>query len=330
MLDRVLGQQPGVICRAAGNHEDLVDFAQLLIGEPLLVEHDPTVDEMAEQGVGHGGRLLGDLLEHEVLVAALLGGRQVPVDVEGASLAGHIVAVEVADPIPIGGDHHRLVLTQLDRVAGVLDERRHVRADEHLAVADPDDQRRGAARGHDRARLVGVGEHQREVAFQPTQHGQHRADKVTGGLAVPKGLRHQVHRHLAVGVAGELHPGGLQLAAQDREVLDDAVVDDGDLAGGVTVWVRVAVGGTAVGGPPGVSQAGVAAQRCGIGVLERLLQVGQSAGTAAHGELAAAVEQCDAGRVVAAVLHPSQRIEDDVVGRSLADVADDSAHSHSA
>ena len=86
VLDGVLGQQPGVIGGAAGHHEDLVDLAQLLIGQPLLVEHDAAVDEMAQQGVGHRGGLLGDLLEHEVLVAALLGGRQIPVDMKLAAL----------------------------------------------------------------------------------------------------------------------------------------------------------------------------------------------------------------------------------------------------
>ena len=87
MLDRVLGQQPGVVRGAAGDDEDLVDLAQLLVGQPLLVEHDAAVDEVAQQGVGDRGGLLGDLLEHEVLVAALLGGRQVPVDMEGPGTA---------------------------------------------------------------------------------------------------------------------------------------------------------------------------------------------------------------------------------------------------
>ena len=82
VLDRVLGEQPGVVGGAAGDDEDLVDLAQFLIGQPLLVEHDPAVDEVAEQGVGDRGGLLGDLLEHEVLVAALLGGGEVPVDVK--------------------------------------------------------------------------------------------------------------------------------------------------------------------------------------------------------------------------------------------------------
>ncbi len=87
MLDRVLGQQPGVICGTAGHHEHLVDLAQFLVAQPLLVEHDPATHEVSEQGVGHRGGLLGDLLEHEVLVAALFGGSQIPVDVEGAEIA---------------------------------------------------------------------------------------------------------------------------------------------------------------------------------------------------------------------------------------------------
>ena len=82
VLDGVLGQQPGVIGGAAGHDEHLVDLAQFLVGQPLLVEHDAAVDEVAEQGVGDRGGLLGDLLEHEVLVAALFGGRQVPVDMK--------------------------------------------------------------------------------------------------------------------------------------------------------------------------------------------------------------------------------------------------------
>ncbi len=138
VLDRILGQQPGVIRRAAGNHENLVDLAQFLIGEPLLVEHDAAVDEMPEQSVGDRGGLLGDLLEHEVLVAALFGGVHVPVDVELPGTGGQIVAVEVGDPVAVGGDRDGLVLAELDRVAGVTDERGDVGADEHLALADAD------------------------------------------------------------------------------------------------------------------------------------------------------------------------------------------------
>ena len=241
-----------------------------------------------------------------------------------------VVAVEVGDPVAVGGDHHGLVLAELDGVAGVLDERRDVGADEHLAVADTDHQRRGPAGGDDRARIVGVGEHQREVALQPGQHGEHGPREIACGVAVAVRAGDQVHGDLGVGVAGELDAVGLQLLAQRGEVLDDPVVDDRDLARGVAVRVGVAVGRPAVGGPAGVAEAGAAREARGIGLGQRGFEVGQPAGAPAHGQAAVAVEQGDAGRVVAAVLHPAQRVDDDAASGPRADVADDSTHRYPA
>ena len=124
----------------------------------------------------------------------------------------------------------------------------------------------------------------------------------------------QVHGDLGVGVAGEFHAGGLQLAAQCREVLDDPVVDDRDLAGGVAMRVGVAVGGPAVGGPAGVAHPGVPAQRCRVGGVQRGFQVGQPPGTAAHRQSAAAVDQGDTGGVIAPVLHSAQCIDHHIAG----------------
>ena len=153
-----------------------------------------------------------------------------------------VVAVEVGDPVAVGGDHDGLVLSEFDRLAGVLDERGDVGAEEHLALADADHQRCRAARRDDRARLVGVGEHQREVALEATQHGQHGGGEIPRRFAVVVVASHQVDCHLGVGVAGELDAGVLELLAQRRVVLDDAVVDDGDLARGVAMRMGIAVG----------------------------------------------------------------------------------------
>ena len=280
-----------------------------------------------EQGVGDRGRLLGDLLEHEVLVAALLGGRQIPVDSKLA-VVRDVVAVEVGDPVAVGGDHYGLVLAEFDGIAGVLDECGDVGADEHLAVADTEHQRRGPTGGHDGARVVGVGEDQREMALQPRQHGEHGCDEIACGIAVVVLAGDEVHGDLGVGVAGELHAVGLEFLAQHRVVLDDAVVDDRDLARGVTVRMGVAVRRPAVGGPAGVADSGAARQRCRVGGGQRLLQVGQPACATADGQAPVAVEKRDARGVVAAVLHPPQRVDDDAAGVPRTDVADDSAHRH--
>ena len=173
-----------------------------------------------------------------------------------------------------------------------------------------------------------MGEHQREVALEPAQHREHRRDEVARGRALPVGAGDQVHRDLGVGVAGELHPVGFQFMAQRREVLDDAVVHDRELAGGVAMRVGVAVGGPAVGGPAGVPDPGGTGQRGGVGLGQRRLQVGQPARATAHRQPAVTVEDRDARGVVAAVFHPAQCVDHDLTGRAMPDVSHDSAHGY--
>jgi hypothetical protein len=102
--------------------------------------------------------------------------------------------------------------------------------------------------------------------FQPAKHGQNRLHEVAGRRALPVGAGHQVHRHLGVGVAGELNPGGLEFGTQCGVVLDDPVVHDRELAGGVAVRMGVAIGRAAMGGPAGVTDAGRPGQRRGFGL----------------------------------------------------------------
>ncbi len=102
----------------------------------------------------------------------------------------------------------------------------------------------------------------------------------------------QVDRDLGVGVAGELDACGLELAAQRGEVLDDAVVDDRDLSGGVAVRVGVAVGGPAMGGPAGVAEARRCRRGGRIRLAEGRFQIGQS--TACGADRQAAVPSSNA------------------------------------
>ena len=60
---------------------------------------------------------------------------------------------------------------------------------------------------------------------------------------------------LGVGLALELVSLGTQAATKLLEVLDDAVVDDGDAARAVRVRMGVPVGGGAMGGPSGMADA---------------------------------------------------------------------------
>ena len=79
-LDQVLADQAGVPGRAAGDDRDLLQRAERLVRDVQVLEEDLAAVERdaAEDRVARGGRLLEDLLEHEVLVAALLRRDRIP------------------------------------------------------------------------------------------------------------------------------------------------------------------------------------------------------------------------------------------------------------
>ena len=338
VLDGVLGDVPGVGGGAAGDDDDLVDAAQNGGVNAHLIELELTaLIDAAAQGVGHGGGLLVDLLVHEGVVAALDGCGGVPGDLPGLGLDG--VTVLVPDVDGVGRQQEDLVVVDLGGLLGEGDEGGDVTAQEVLALAQADDQGAGAAGGDDRrGGQVGDGQ-QREGALEAGGDGLHRGDqevgdpgRVGGGgrvLAQTGGEVdvQDVGDDLGVGVGEELAPGGLDLLAQRAEVLDDAVVDHGEVAG--AVGVGVGRRRAAVGGPAGVSDArGGGSRRGGLqdgaqpGELASLLDDIQAGGP----------HQRDARRVVAAVLQTAEAIHENGQGTGgtsftrRADVADNSTH----
>ena len=165
---------------------------------------------------------------------------------------------------PLGRDRDDLVLADREGVAGVLDERGDVGAEEVLALAEPDHERRVAAGADDEAGLVLVHREQREGALEAADDRAERRGEVAVVRAVLATEQHG--GDLGVGLAAERVAVGEQLGLDLGEVLDDAVVDDGELVVVGEVRVRVGVGRAAVGGPAGVADAGRAV---GEGVSRR-------------------------------------------------------------
>ena len=70
----------------AGEDHDAPQVADLLVGEPDPFEDELPVANAVADRLAHALRLLVDLLEHERLVARLLGLLVVPVDLDDAPL----------------------------------------------------------------------------------------------------------------------------------------------------------------------------------------------------------------------------------------------------
>ena len=176
---------------------------------------------------------------------------------------------------PFGGEHGHFAIVEEHDVAGVAEDRRHVRRDEIFAVADADDDRRAVADGDELFGIVGRHQHQREQPAHALHRAQHR---VLEAVVLPF-LLDQVRDDFGVGFRLELVSLGDQLALDLEIVLDDAVVDDDDAAGAVAMRMRVFFGRPAVRGPSRVAEAIDAGERLR---LDRVFEIDQLAGAAAY------------------------------------------------
>src|SRR5439155_10242084 len=105
------------------------------------------------------------------------------------------------------------------------EERRDRRREEHLPVADPDDERALPARPDEQIRMVVVDDDEGEMALELAAGGADGLDEITGVVPLD-----QVCDHLRVGLGTEGVAVARERTLQLAEVLHDAVEDDGDAA----------------------------------------------------------------------------------------------------
>jgi hypothetical protein len=215
------------------------------------------------------------------------------------------------------GDDGPVAFLEVGDAAGQRRQRQRIGADEHLAVAIADRQRAAAAGADKQIVLAGEQEHQREGAFQPLQGARYRLRR---GHALGQVVGNEIGDRLGVRLGVKLVSEADQLPFQRLEVLDDAVMDDGDPVG--RDRVGVALGREAVRCPAGVADADRAVHRL---LFEPRYQVAELAFGAAP--LDAAVDQgCHPGGIIAAVFETAQSLEQLGRDRPLGDDTDNAAH----
>ena len=189
----------------------------------------------------------------------------------------------------------------------------------HLAVAIADRERRALAGADQQIFLAGEQEGERERAAQPRQRRLDRLDRRSCRCFISSVTRCAI-TSVSVSVAN-LAPLLLQLVAQLAEILDDAVVHDRELLGGVRMGV--VLGRLAVGRPAGVADADRAGERLAV---QPRLEVAQLA-LGAPARQRAALERGDAGGIVAAIFEALERVDELPRHRLTAENPDNPAHS---
>ena len=295
--------------------------------DPLDVEQFPGVEvesaevrgvelviEPSDECAHHGFALIQDFLVHEVRVPVAFVGVVLPLDRGGgfrdrAGVHGHgLEALRV--------DHRNLAVFEMHDLPGVAHERPHIGGNEHLAIADPDDDGRALARDHDAVRPRGIDDRD---AVGAAYERECIAHPLLDGLLV--GAGDEMRDDLGVGLGGELDPFGLQACAERRGVLDDAVVHHRDRVVRAHVRMGVGVARYPMGRPSRMPDSELSAKP----LRQHRLELGELAGRLVHAQRVAG-HQRDARGIVAAVLEPLQARHQDRSRSPIAYVADDSAH----
>ena len=285
------------------------------IGFQALRAH---VDVMGDRMADDFG-LLVDLLGHEVAVIALFGeqsARRAPDHAPLDRLARHVPELRA-----LARHRDPVALLEIGDAVGERGERQRVGAQIHLplrlALAIADRERRALSRADQQVLLAVEQIDQREGAAHALQRRMHRLDR---RLARRHLVGHEERRHFRIGLGGEAMALGGEFLAQRLEILDDPVVHDREAV--ARVRVRVPLGRLAVRRPAGVADADPAAERRALQLRFEVLQLALGA----QPRHPAALQRCDARRVVAAIFQPLQRRDDLRRDRALSQNADDSAH----
>src|SRR5581483_10763959 len=268
-----------------------------------------------------------DLLENEVRIPALFRRGLVPVDPRGG--AGHDSADIVVDDGPLAVDRDQLPLAKADHVSRAVEQRGDVGRQVVAVGPEANHQRRMATGSHEYLGLVQTEDDDRVGslhAIESLADGQAEPGRKFA-VAVPvqalELVLDQVSQHLGVGLGGEPVPALGELGAQDREILDDSVVDHADTPVTIGVRVRVFVRRSPVSGPARVADAKLAFD---LATIEHAHQIGQLARGAVDAQLAIRRDDGYAGRVVPAVLQAPQPVDQELHGRATTRVADYAAH----
>ena len=212
-----------MVGRATGDDHDAAQILDLELGEADAVEDEPPSTRAVSDRLADRFRLLVDLLQHEGLIAALFRAFVVPFD--RLDLLVLDLAVGVEETSILRCDRDDLAVVDQLHPPGLAQERGDRRREEHLAVADADDQRTLAPRADEQIGMVVVDRDEGEMPFEIGVSSADRFDQITGVVALD-----QMSDHLRVGLGGEHVTVGEQGALQLAVVLDDAVEHDRELS----------------------------------------------------------------------------------------------------
>ena len=256
--------------RAAGDHIDAAQAAQIALIELHIVQHDAAVADPWIDRIAQGLGLVVNFLEHEVRIAALLRSGHLPLDVLGRLAHGRAVCV-----IELRGvlrEHDHIAVVEIHDAARIRQDGRDIRGNEVLSLAEAEDQRTVLLDGDHGIRPVGAEDAERIAALDPAERQADGLHQIVFLFII---VFQQIGNDLRVRLGAERLALLQQELLQRQEILNDAVVHDADAAVCGHLRMRILVRGCAVRRPAGMADAEITGER--RAVFRLCAQDGQTA-----------------------------------------------------
>ena len=317
-LQIVFADKTGVVRRAAGNDKDLLDAPQVRFRPVQLGEIDGSLflAQAAAHGLADGLRLFVNLLQHEMLEAALFRRFGIPRDVVDFLIDG--IAVQVFNPDRVLRDDGNLPVAHDIRAARMANNRRNIGRNEVFPFAQADDQRIVFFGGDELVRLVGAQEDQGVGPVDPADYFLDRAQEIPVVL-----IRHQVGYHFRIRIGREPMAFFQQIFLQFQIVFNDTVVDDDEAPRFITMGMGVPVRRPAVRRPAGMADADRA---LGFVALDLDAQGLQTAHTFFDVDAFAVIDS-DARGIIPAVFQFAHSVQQDGTSLLIANITYNTTHS---
>ena len=316
LFDRILGSASCIVSGTACGDNDLVDGLEIFFRPFDLVENDLAVLDTRSNGSLNGSRLLDDLLEHEVLVAAFFRSFDIPCDTGdllGDGLAGCVKYLDL-----FRCQFCELTVVEVDRISCICNECGNVGSEEVLACADAQDQRARLTGNYDRVRLI------RADNTQCIGTGKTRGclDDGTAEVALVVHFD-EMNDDLGICLTVEVISLADQFFTKRNIVLDDAVMNDSETA--VVTEVRVGIGicrGT-VGRPSGMTDTDHA--RAVLTVIRQFAKIRDTAADLIYLD-GAFIQNGNTCGVIASVFQFLKSVQKDRSCRLRSCISNDSTH----
>ena len=254
-----------------------------------------------------------------MLKAALLRHYRVPGD--PLPLRLDRVAVKVRHPHALFRQYRDLAVAEEENVARMCQDRRYVRGDKELAVAEPDNDRRPFADRDHSIRLIDRNDREgKDTAKFGNRAPNGKLERKAFFLDV---MPDQMRDDLGVRLGLEVMAFGREPFLESEVILDDPIMDNDDLARLITVRMCVLLGRSAVRRPSRVADAVCPIERA---QPYRLFKIAELSLGPPQFQMPALINDRNARRVVSAILELPKAIDDQRHNLLISNVSNNSAH----